>query len=90
MIDPRLEAIIRFLNDNKIRATYGAVAEVLGVVPRSMGARLGPHHQAASWIVNADTGLPSGYSSEHIHPDLTLTSPLIRKGTELAERMQRG
>ena len=42
-MDPRLGEIIRFLNQAKVRATYGAVARVLGVVPQSMGARLGPH-----------------------------------------------
>jgi len=36
-----LDEILAFLNDEQVRATYGAVAEVLGVIPRSMGARLG-------------------------------------------------
>ena len=36
-----LPEILRFLNQEQLRATYGAVAEVLGVIPRAMGARLG-------------------------------------------------
>src|SRR6266850_2526713 len=49
--DPRLAEILEFLNDEQVRATYGAVAEVLSVILRSMGARLGPHSHEASWIV---------------------------------------
>jgi hypothetical protein len=41
--NPPLEEIIQFLNHKQARATYGAVAGLLGVIPRSMGARLGPH-----------------------------------------------
>jgi len=88
-MDPTLAQIITFLSKSRVRATYGAVAEVLGVVPRSMGARLGPHNIEASWIVSAETGLPTGYSPTEIHPDLTTNSPLIRTGEDLRERMQR-
>ncbi len=88
-MDPKLAEIITFLNENRVRATYGAVAEILGVVPRSMGARLGPRHAEASWIVSAETGLPTGYSPTEIHPDLRSNSPLIRSGDDLRERMQR-
>src|SRR5262249_27637835 len=65
-----LEEILRFLNDTKVRATYGAVAEVLGVVPRSMSARLGPHRPEASWIVSGENGLPTDYSEDEWHPEL--------------------
>jgi hypothetical protein len=87
-MDPKLAEIITFLNHNRVRATYGAVAEVLGVVPRSIGARLGPRHMEASWIVSAATGLPTGYSPTEIHPDLRSTTPLIRTGDDLRERMR--
>ena len=43
-MDPALDEIITFLNKSRVRATYGAVAQILGVVPRSMGARLGRHN----------------------------------------------
>jgi len=88
-MDPKLAEIVAFLNRSHLRATYGAVAEILGVAPRSMGTRLGPRHIEASWIVNAETGLPTGYSPSEIHPDLTTSSPLIRTGDDLRERMQR-
>ena len=65
-----LSEILQFLNDQQIRATYGAVADVLGVIPRSLGALLGPHTPEASWIVNAATGLPTDYSQNETHPSL--------------------
>jgi hypothetical protein len=88
MEDPKLAAIVRFLNEHKVRATYKAVAEVLGVLPISMGRRLGPHYQEASWIVNAKTGLPTGYARADIHPDVLTSTVLIRTGAELRRRMQ--
>jgi hypothetical protein len=57
--DVSLDEILQFLNHDKVRATYGAVAEVLGVIPRSMGARLGTRRPEASWIVSASNGLQS-------------------------------
>ena len=38
--DVGLSEIIQFLNSKQVRATYSAVAEVLGAIPRSMGACL--------------------------------------------------
>lgn len=75
MSDPRLDEILRFLNEQQIRATYGAVAAVLGVIPQSFGARLGPRHIAASWIVNAQSGLPTGYQPREMHPATASSSP---------------
>jgi hypothetical protein len=87
-VDPKLADIVRFLSEHKVRATYGAVAEVLGVLPRSMGARLGPRNPQASWVVRLDTGMPSGYSTQEMDPELTTRTELIRNGAELARRMK--
>lgn len=87
-MDPRLAEIIRFLNQEKVRATYGAVAGVLGVVAQSMGARLGPHTPEASWIVNAKTGRPTGYAAGEVHPDLTMDPVIITTADELRRRMR--
>ena len=65
-----LSEILQFLNDQQVRATYGAVADVLGVIPRSLGALLGPRTPEASWIVSAATGLPTDYSQNETHPAL--------------------
>lgn len=86
-MDPLLAEIIRFLSEHRIRATYGAVAERLGVLPISMGARIGPHTLEASWIVSGDTGLPTGYAPDQIHPDVLTSTQLIRSGADLAAAM---
>jgi hypothetical protein len=79
-----LDEILRFLNDATIRATYGAVAEVLGVTPRAIAERqLGPHRPEASWIVGAENGLPTGYSEDEWHPDLLSRGEIITSGTAL-------
>lgn len=88
-MDLALEEIVRFLNAKEIRATYGAVAEVLGVVPRSVNSSLlGSPRQEVSWIVNAGTGLPTGYADADLHPALRKNGEVIRTGTELRERIQ--
>jgi hypothetical protein len=82
-----LPDILAFLNAAQIRATYGAVGELLGIIPRAMGAQLGPHTVERSWIVSAGTGLPTDYSRDDIHPALLRTDQIIRSGTELIMRM---
>ncbi len=70
-----------------VRATYGAAAQLIGVEPISMGARLGPRRAEASWIVSAESGLPTGYSPQETHPALTLKSDIIRDGADLLQRL---
>jgi hypothetical protein len=82
-----LDDILRFLNEEQVRATYAAVADVLGVVPRSMGARLGPRRPEASWIVNAYNGLPTDYSQDEWHPALLSQSEIITSGRVLVLRL---
>jgi hypothetical protein len=82
-----LPAILAFLNAEQVRATYGAVGEALGVNPRAMEARLGPHSIEASWIVSAETGLPTGYSQNDTHPALLDKSEIIGSGIELVMRL---
>ena len=82
-----LEEILAFLNDEQVRATYGAVAEALGVVPRSMGVRLGPHRPEASWIVSAENGLPTDYDQSEWHPALLSRGEIITSGRTLMLRV---
>jgi hypothetical protein len=82
-----LDEILRFLNDAKVRATYGAVAEVLGVPQRSMGTRLEPRRPETSWIVSAENGLPTDYSQDEWHPELLSSGEIITKGTVLVLRL---
>ncbi|MFN7984657.1 MAG: hypothetical protein U0Q11_22660 [Vicinamibacterales bacterium] len=86
-VDTSLDEILTLLNETTSRATYGAVAGVLGVPPRSMGALLGERRPEASWVVNADTGLPTDYTQADWHPELLSTSSVIRTGNELTLRL---
>jgi hypothetical protein len=88
--DASLSEIIQFLNDQQVRATYGAVAEVLGVIPRSMAARLTrlfSRHVVASWVVSAATGLPTGYRKDEMHPARLRRAEIITSGIELMKRL---
>jgi hypothetical protein len=75
-----LSEVLRFLNHEKIRATYGAVAEVLNVIPRSIGTRLGHRRPEASWVVSAKDGLPTDYHRSEMHPQLFRTPEVIDTG----------
>jgi hypothetical protein len=85
--DVSLAEIIRFLNHEQVRATYRAVAGVLGVIPRTVGAKLGPRCVEASWIVSTATGLPTDYDQDEMHPALLHKIEIIATGRELTRRM---
>lgn len=82
-----LAEILQFLNHEQVRATEAAVAQVLGVPPRALGVRLGPRRTEASWIVNAETGLPTNYEQQDWDPALLSKSDIIRTGNELTLRL---
>src|SRR5260221_14386968 len=76
----RLDDIVAYLNAAEVRATYGAVAELVGGIAQSIGGRLGGlagRRKEASWFVNAKTGLPTNYPPEHLHPALTRSRDII-------------
>ena len=86
----RLDDVVSFLNAAQIRATYGAVAEVVGGIAQSIGGRLGGlagRRKEASWVVNAKTGLPTNYPPEHLHPALTRNRDIITRGDDLRRRL---
>lgn len=87
-----LESIVQFLNDAQVRATYGAVAELAGGIARGIGdrlTRLYSRSPEASWVVNADTGLPTGYHAHERHPALLSRTEIITNGNELERKMAR-
>jgi hypothetical protein len=64
-----LDSIVDLLNQYHQRASYGAVAAVLSRVPRSLlqGRKKDRRH---SWVVNQETGMPTGYHTVQMHPAL--------------------
>jgi hypothetical protein len=76
------DEIVEVLDQRGQRATYGAVAAILGQSPRSLlkGRDRG---RRFSWIVNRGTGLPTGYEEEQIDPRLRDSAPAIASEAEL-------
>lgn len=77
-----LDQIVDLLDQHGQRATYGAVASLVGHSPRSLlkGRDRG---RRFSWIVNRETGLPTGYQEEQIDPRLRASGPVITSDADL-------
>ena len=71
------------LSKRKMRATYGAVACILEVLPRMVGYYLGDRCHKASWVVNKKTRRPTGYKKHEIDPDLCCNPRVIEACDEL-------
>src|SRR3954462_6340309 len=87
-MDTMVDRILRCLNARQVRATYGSVAGLVGGVPIGIGARLGERRAEASWVVNGDTGLPTGYRDSEMHPNLRSTPRIIQTPEELSELLR--
>ena len=72
-----LNQILDYLNKVKTRTTYGVVAELLGVIPQSVGQHLGEKRPEVSWVVNGTTKEPTGYSEA----DTISSLPILGKLT---------
>lgn len=78
-----LDGVLAALNHHQQRATYSAVAALLGQTPRLlMHGR--PRAQENSWIVSKTTGRPTGYADGDVHPQLTANETVLATREELA------
>lgn len=82
MLALSLDQIVDLLDQHAQRATYGAVARLVGHSPRSL-LKGRDRARKYSWIVNRETGLPTGYSPEQIDPRLPDSGPVIANDDEL-------
>ena len=80
--------ILDSLQGNRIRATYGAVGQVIGRQARSVGSVLGERCPKAAWVVRRDTGQPTGYAEHQKHAELCIRCEIISDGEELIRRMR--
>jgi hypothetical protein len=82
-----LDQIVDLLNTHHQRATYGAVAALLGKTPRSLmqGCRKDWRH---SWVVNKGTGLPGEYPKGMIHPAIDARDEVLDSEEVLHEWLQ--
>jgi hypothetical protein len=64
-----MDQILDALHHNHQRATYGAVAALLGKPPRTLmqGRERDQRH---SWVVSRKNGEPTGYQPDLMHPSL--------------------
>jgi hypothetical protein len=82
-----LADVLACLNAEKVRATQSAVAGAVGLTARATGSYVHDPRTEASWIVDADTGLPAGFGPDQIHPDLLSSPHVITTPTELLLRV---
>ncbi len=77
-----LESIATLLDRHHQRATYAAVADLLGVPARSLMSEA-PKRRLYSWVVNAQTKKPTRYPASAVHPDLFENATVLTTAIEL-------
>lgn len=78
-----LDGILAALNSHQQRATYSAVAALVGQTPRLL-MHGKAREQSNSWIVSKTTGRPTGYADADVHPQLTTQETILTTREELA------
>lgn len=78
-----LDGVIAALNHHRQRATYSAVAALLGQSPRLL-MHGHPRAPENSWIVSKSTGRPTGYADADVHPSLTVNEGVLTTREQLA------
>jgi len=79
--------VLAYLNASQQRCTYSALGGLLGVPPQSVRRYLGDKRKAASWVVRATNGEPSGYENEELHDHLYQSPTIIRCPDALRRRV---
>jgi len=82
-----LDEIVELLDTHGQRATYGAVARLLGHSPRSL-LRGRERGRRFSWIVNRETGMPTSYPDDQIDPRLKDSGPVLASDAELKQWLE--
>ena len=81
-----IDEILECLERRRIRATYGAVAEVLNTangtsyIARGVSVLLGERRPRASWVVSSQDLEPTEYSPQEKHPELYRYPHAIKTG----------
>lgn len=82
-----LDQILDALHRARQRATYGAVASVLGAAPRTL-MKSRDRDQRHSWVVSQKTRVPTGYTADQLHPDLMLNDRVIESREDMSAWLQ--
>ena len=75
--------VLEALQHEKTRCTYGALAEYIGTSPRDVSTFLSPKRPEASWVVSKKTGMPTGYESYQLHPELQTHEKVIEQCADI-------
>ncbi len=78
-----MDSIISCLNKNKVRCTYSAVGDVLGIEAQSVAGLLGERRPEVSWVVSREKKEPTGYTDEQKHPELFSNPEVVDNGDDL-------
>jgi hypothetical protein len=78
-----LKHTLELLHRHHQRATYGALAELIGRTPQTVLQGC-PRNWLHSWVVNQQTGEPTAYPSALIHPALREHPEILRTGAALS------
>ena len=73
----------------RIRATYTAVGEVIGIPARSVGGVIGSNSTYGSWVVSREYGTPTGYEHAECHAELFKRDKVIDCASELRSLLER-
>ncbi len=79
-----VESIAILLDRHYQRATYAAVADLLGVPARSLMSDA-PKRKLYSRVVSAGTGEPTKYPKSAVHPALFENDKVLSTATELGD-----
>ena len=79
---PDLDSILACLERYRQRATFGAVAGLLGREPLTLFDGY-PRTPRTSWVVSKSTGKPTGQDGSALHPDLFKNPHVITNSGEL-------
>jgi hypothetical protein len=77
-----LDSILERLERYRQRATFGAVAELLGREPFTLFDGY-PRIPRTSWVVSKSSGRPTGQDGSALHPDLFQNPHVISNSAEL-------
>lgn len=82
VIPPDLDDILVRLERHRQRATFGAVAGLVGREPLKLFDGC-PRTPRSSWVVSKSTGQPTGQGASMIHPDLFKNPHIITNSSQL-------
>ncbi len=82
---PEIERLVRQLAEHRCRATYKAAAEYTGLDDLRAMMEAHDKDKQHSWIVNAGSGVPTGYLPTQMGWGPDEKPSLAKKGAELDE-----